>query len=261
MSLQLNSTRNIFIHDFDGVHYLYDDIPQIYEAFKVCARNAALEILKNEGGVKERADVDCAVYNSYAEFGTATYAILKLAEKENLDRALLSTYNRLRHKKMLDWIEKEHSYIMKPCEETTQCFQKLQQLGVSHGLLTAGDYKEWAEPFLEKKDTLKYFEQTCRLDFVEVGYYSKTKNSIPMKVALEKLKAKPEQVVFIEDSLKNFKPVKENYPEILTVLVSNEEDLLGHDDVDMQFSDLKTFLQFASEILSSYQCQHALTHN
>ena len=68
------------------------------------------------------------------------------------------------------------------------------------------------------------------------------------------MNVEPSQVVFIEDSLKNFKPIKEYYPEILTVLVNNDEDQTSHDDVDMQFLDLNAFLKSASETFSSYHC-------
>ena len=252
MGLTLDSGRIAFIHDFDGVHYRYQDLPGIHDEFARLAQDSALKILKDRNIESDRAGVKALLDQTYKDRGNPTYAISNMTEDKSF--ALKADFNRVRHAKLFEWMKEHHSHICKIDEERIKYFEQLEIFGIQHGLLTAGEYEDFAKKFLEKNETLKHFNISCLLDFAAVDGYSKMEHARPMEVAMYCMNVEPSQVVFIEDSLKNFKPIKEYYPEILTVLVNNDEDQTSHDDVDMQFLDLNAFLKSASETFSSYHC-------
>jgi len=258
MALTLTPTRTAFIHDFDGVHLAYAAVPQIHQQFAIFAQDSALKISKERGIITDRATVKAILDRTFKERGNPSYAISEITGDESFD--LQASFNRARHAKLFDWIKEHYPHACEIDQERIQYFEQLEIFGIQHGLLTAGEYDAWAKRFLEATNVLKFFKTSCLLDFRDVAGDSKAENSNPMQVAMHCLQVNPKQIVFIEDSLKNFEAIKRDYPDILTVLVNNEEDLTSHPDVDMQFQDLNAFLKFSSKTFSSYQCQNAMQH-
>ena len=211
----LTSDRKFLVHDFDGVHYDVDGFkPDIYTfcaAIKADVASIMFPFMK-------AARAEKIGRKSYDRTGDGLNYFTRIAEKLGIlddrftDRMHIE-YHRMQRMRTME----TNAHLFVPCERTNIAFDRLQESGVRHGLLTQSCLINWAVPQLKELDRLKYFDADALCGFAEVGYRSKKDSIEPIKYAVNRLGAEPSQIVFLEDNLDNLKRAKEYDERILNV--------------------------------------------
>jgi phosphoglycolate phosphatase-like HAD superfamily hydrolase len=126
---------------------------------------------------------------------------------------------------------------------------ELQRAGVTQSFLTQGCRVYWAEPVLEAKTVLPYFDLGLSMDFHDSNYETKKLSMRPIAEAIRRHGATPDKIVFLEDSVDNLVMSKQFDPRILTVMIS-PQPLPPEKEafVDIQMPDLVTFLEYARNV-------------
>ena len=212
---KLTADRKFWIHDFDGVHYDVDAFsPDIYTfcaAIKADVASVMFPFMKAVRAEK----IGRASYN---RTGDGLSYFTRIAEKMGIaddrfnDRMHIE-YHRMQRMRAME----SNAHLFAPCARTNTAFDRLQEQGVSHGLLTQSCLINWAVPQLKVLDRLKYFNEDALCGFAEVGYLTKKESIEPIKYAVNRLGADPSQIVFIEDNLDNLKKAREFDARILNV--------------------------------------------
>lgn len=233
MKQGLSRNRRFFIHDYDGVHYDYAAFGDVY-AFLAGVKVEAVALLLPD---LDPTDVRFMGTESYKKYGDGLKMYVDIAASRGFDakefRAELhALYHRIGHQRTLE----QHSAIFDPCNDTNRAFDSLRPY-TRHGILTLGCVENWTRPLLSRQNRLQYFEPQALIGFTETGFVSKTDSIRPLQMVMELLGARPEESVFLEDSLPNLKKAKELDEEICTVYVCHGTPLETLPDfVDIQVS-------------------------
>ncbi len=215
--------RDVFVHDFDGVHYDYADHPDIYDFLG----DVKAHVLKNlipeiPLTFAEMKDIGKA---SYRETGDGLRYFLPLAADHGYDEAEFRAQVHIDyHRVGCEWALEQCPYLFEPCESTNAGFDALQGK-VRHAILTQSCVDNWARPILQHMNRLQFFEQDKLIGFAECGFVTKADSTAPLEMAIKLMNADPRRVAFIEDSLLNLKKAKELSPDILTVYCHHKKPL------------------------------------
>lgn len=245
----LTPLRRAWVHDLDGVHHTYQGIPDIYAFYAQIKYQTLREDLPH----LSREDIRRIGLESYATTGDGLIGFVATAlesglapEKEDMFREGLF---RLFHKEKFEWVSQHASGILEPCQRTIDLMDRICGQGVRMGLLTQGCFPNWAQPILEARGTLPFFDRHACLDFHSVGYETKKHSTRPLEAAMKFLRATPEEVVFIEDSIDNLITAKSLSPAILCTLISPVPLKPEYKPyVDLHMPDLVTFLEYAHTV-------------
>ena len=112
---------------------------------------------------------------------------------------------------------------------------------VEHGILTQSCLANWAQPGLVRQRRLDYFG--VFVGFAEGGFVTKSRSTRPLETVMKLMNARPEETVFIEDSLCNLKKAKELDDRILTVHICHDQQCEIPDYVDIQVAKLPLYLK------------------
>lgn len=245
---ELLQGRDALIWDFDGVLYSYhfNDIPadKLNQNFFSANGKGAQELipwLSDEEAFNLGKETFLRYHDTVTGF--LSYAKdLEMSEKEFKSKLLVS---------QLKWSFKHISEnipeLIAPCEETNILFEQLSTY-VTHAMITHANAKYWAKPVSQNLGVEKYFDHIMGYD--DFDFKSKRESAYAVSLALEKLGAKPENAIFIEDQPKHLEIAKEAYPDICNVLIEAEEPIEKPDYVDIMVHRPKNFMQTLLEVLS-----------
>lgn len=250
---ELTADRTEFLHDWDGVHHTYGQphgkIKNIYEFYadtKVMVVSAFLPQL-SPGDIRQIG------HKSYKETGDGLLLFTDKAldlgvighrEAPDFRKNLFHDFNRIGTMR-LQILAQE---IFIPDHKTNAAFERLDGK-VRHGLLTQSCLRYWSGPQLDAQDKRRFFEPDALMDFADMRFVPKAQSYAPLAKLMSKMGARPEQTVFIEDSLANLERAKELDPRILTVYVCGDlplDKVPGY--VDIQVRHVADILNMAADL-------------
>lgn len=245
MKQQLTQDRKFVIHDFDGVHLeealfnaIYGNIYRFYARAKI----KAADILLPDHGMNYDQILIVGRQN-YLETGDGFAFFRHIAESRGMDtQQVYEKAHKLCHALAYAQAMESHEDNIIPCPETINGFERMKGL-VSHALLTMSCVETWAKPLMERKRILGYFEEHALIGARECNFENKASSTYPLAVALQRLKARPEESIFCEDNLANMRMAKALDQRILTVYVSQtatKNDI--PDFVDIHVVNITQFL-------------------
>lgn len=240
MKQVLTKSRTVFIHDFDGVHYPGNVIPDM-RAFLAKPKAEAAAQLLPDLGYDEAFQMGI---NSFIETHDGQLYYAQHAEKLGMDVAKFRRdFHKVFHINAQKYMEAEYSHLFAIDTKINQLFEETRPF-IRHGVLTQSCITQWATPFLTMLGRLDYFDEACRLGFVECDFETKAHSTKPLQKAITAMNASPEQVVFIEDTLANIERAKELDPRILTVHIhhGDHEGKNIPDYVDVSYNTLTPLL-------------------
>lgn len=240
MKIPFDKRRNVFIHDFDGVHYCFENHPNYPQFYLDCATHAITKSLDHPFTNQE---IEKIYRESYQNHGAPFMGFLRYAQEQGLDeKEFIMAYDRLFHEHAISNIYHGAPEWLRPCNQTRQLFSQLNGY-VQHGILSQANIDLWVRPILGVLGTLDYFKPQSMLGFKEVGGHLKASSPVPIQMAMDSFGVSSNRVAFIEDSHRNLKTAKEHYPDICTVLISSQRQ--DFDYVDVQVGSLLEFKQMA----------------
>ena len=260
MKQVLDAKRRTFIHDYDGVHYDYAIVPDIYAylgGIKVFLAETLFPAILAEIGPDELKRIGVHYYHSTGDGlrGFVELAMEKMGvDEKEFQRELHILYNKTNLQRTLQ----DFPGIFAPCSLINRSLDNLRG-HVRHGILTQSCVDNWARPGLKLQNRIGYFEEDAFVGFAEGGYVTKSHSTRPLETILKAMGAKPEESVFIEDSLPNLKKAKELDPRILTVHICHGNVCAVPDHVDIQVCTLDVFLNQVEALYAAPRQQPALT--
>jgi len=243
MKQVLDSNRRVFIHDYDGVHYDYAAFHDIYDFLG----DVKVEAIRNFFPDLDPIEAKARGKESYLVHKDGLKAFVDMAVKDGWNerefRAQLHIlYHQIGYKRVME----QYVGVFAPCEETHLAFQSLQG-HVRHGILTLSCVDNWAAPLLKKQNLFHFFEPDALIGFADFDFQNKADSTRPLELALERLKARAEESVFIEDTLSNLERAKQLNKRLLTAYVSHGKPLADLPDfVDVQVPKPLRLLQDAA---------------
>ena len=252
--LSLTPERTHWIHDFDGVHYdthLFDDVYGDIYAFYGQAKLKTARLLMpgltwSDEEIIQRGKKSYFTHMDglkvYIDFATASGITENALEFRR-------SFHKEYHQAAFANAMRTHSYVIAPDPALLSAMEELKPF-VRHGMVTMSCLQTWAAPFLQKMDMLRFFEDHALIGAEEVGFLNKKDSTQPLQIGMEKLGARPEQTIFIEDTIENLAMAKELDPRILTVHVVHGNQNSGPvaECVDIRVPCLKSFVKQAQDI-------------
>lgn len=252
MKQVLDHTRQKWGHDYDGVHNRYSHVPDIY-AYLGAIKIAALQIIFpsaiEELGADELQRIGVDFYHRTGDGlrGFVEMAMTNMGVDEHeFQRELHALYNKINFERTLQ----EYPQLFELCPTVNGRLDNLRGF-VSHGLVTQSCLVNWAVPGLKRQERFDYFLPHALIGFEEGGSVTKSHSTRPLETIMGLMGAKPEEFVFLEDSLGNLKKAKELDERILTIhICENETDDALPDYVDIRVPNLDTFLKQAEAVFA-----------
>jgi FMN phosphatase YigB (HAD superfamily) len=241
MKQVLGPNRRKIVHDYDGVHYDYAVVPDIYGFLgevKVFLAEKLFPTLLEEIGAAELKRIGVESYHKTGDGlrGFVDLAIERLGVDEaEFQRDLHILYNQTNMVRTLQ----QYPSIFEYCGQTNALMDSLRGY-VDHAILTQSCLDNWARPGLIRQQRHDYFKTF--VGFAEGGYVTKSHSTRPLETVMRQMNARPEETIFIEDSLPNLKKAKELDDRILTVHICHGQQCAVPDYVDIQARKLPIFL-------------------
>jgi len=245
---KLTKDRVFWVHDLDGVHHNYDGIPNIYEFY------ARMKILTIRPHFPHLSDDEIFTYGmkSYKETGDGMLLFCEYARERGMAEKEVSAFRqsnfRIFHQHAIAYMREFAPNVFVPRPAVIASFERLKP-HIMHGLLTQSCGIHWGRPILSAQQKIGYFNPDAIIDFADMGYITKAKRVEPLAGIMSIMGARPEQVVFIEDSLENLERAKELDQRILTVYVCRDlplSPLPGY--VDLQVRSVDDLLRMAADL-------------
>lgn len=246
----LTRNRTAWIYDVDDVLHNYEGAGDIYDFYaevkilhfgKFFPDLTAIQI--REIGLQSYKTLGDGILG-YVAYGLSTGVIPPGEEKLFRER-----FFRDFHKEKFRLVSERNLPLLKPHDRTTQLMDRLNNAGITQSFLTQGCRIHWAEPVLEAKEVLRFFERSISMDFFDSNFETKKLSIHPIAEAIRRHGVSPDKVVFIEDSIDNLVTAKQYDPRILTVLISPRPIAPEKEAfVDIHAPDLVTFLEYAKDI-------------
>lgn len=241
--LPLTTDRTFFIHDFDNVHWPYNALPNVYDFYaemKVLVVKPVLPHLSDD-------EIKTIGTRSYHETGDGLLLFSDYARQLGMDyeeaRSLLhSEFHRVAY----EHLKQRAPSIFTPCEKTNAAMAQTMPF-IHHVVLSQAHKEYWIEPMATSQNKLPFFKSV--IDFAGMGFTTKLMSPEPVARTMKHMTARPEQTVFIEDSLHNLEQAKKLDRRILTVYVYHDIPLsLLPAYVDMQVSSVDRLLTQAAQL-------------
>ena len=241
----LTPARRKVAHDYDGVHYDYAAMGDVYAFLgqvKLSLAEMLFPDLLAELGAAKIIEIGKA---SYHRTGDGLYDFVEMVHardpdrnREELQREVHVLYNQINMRRTLS----DFPDVFSECAATNA---SLSRIGghLHHGLATQSCLENWAVPGLKRQNRFHHFDPDALIGFAEGGFQTKSMSTEPLRRLLDKMKAQPEEVIFLEDSLENLRMAKTLDARILTVHICHDTpSAVLPDFVDIQVPKLHTFL-------------------
>lgn len=242
MKQLLTPQRDVVIFDCDGVFYSWNILGGMDAAKRIYAQSKAdvvprlLPCLSS----KEAADIGA---RSYAETGDGLAYFVPIAREQGYDEAAFrDELHTLYHKHLLGQIRKNHPEVLMPCTETLYHLDALSH--VRMGVISQSCRESWLLPLLEEQGILGRFNPAHLFGFKEFDWHEKSQSARGLGMIMDAMDVDPARVIFVEDTKKNLRPVKDEYPHALTVHLTDWQTTEPEDThVDLSFASKLEFLR------------------
>lgn len=136
-----------------------------------------------------------------------------------------------------------------PCEETPSLMHNMQEY--RHVILTYAT-KEWANKVLNHAGLIDYFQPNMILGAEDYNFEDKAHSARGILTALDRIGGNAEEVLFVEDTLPNLRPAKEEAG-VHTVYLHHNRPMNDNDMdfVDLTVQDTPELLKWFKEIPSA----------
>jgi FMN phosphatase YigB (HAD superfamily) len=253
---ELTPQRTHWIHDFDGVHYdthLFDDVyGNIYQFYGQAKLITFRKMMPGLEWSDEKIIAEGKKSFLKHKDGLKVYVDFALASGMTSNPVeYYEDFHRQFHKHAFDLAFRPNSgIIIQPDPGMLSLMGAIAPV-IRHGLVTMSCLQTWAAPFLEKMDMLRFFDSNALIGAKEADFLNKKNSTRPLQIGMEKLGARPEQTVFIEDTIENLVMAKKLDNRILTIWIPNEPfDGPLPESVDIRVPRLKAFLAMAQPVMA-----------
>ncbi len=240
--LTLDAQRTVLIHDLDGVHHRYDGLRDLYDFYA----QIKYQTLSPHFPEMSAEEIKRHGLDSYKQTGDGLLLFHDLAIARGMSKTEAAMFRerifRDFHQAGRQALEAQAPNIFKSCSLTLRLFEDVAPF-VRHGLLTQSCGENWGQPILQAQGKLRFFEAGALIDFAACDFVTKAMSVEPLRHIMRLMNARPEQCVFLEDSLANLERAKQLSPEIMTVYICHDLPLAELPSyVDMQARGLNEIL-------------------
>lgn len=200
--------KKLLVWDLDGCLYNYNAVPdqKFYALCDQIDAEAALELfpeLKFDHALALAESSFEKHHDCYGDF--LIYAENTGRDKVEIRQKLFERYHALLYERLLvhfpDFFE--HT------KQTLSAFRLVANSHFRFGLLSHSCMKGWGRPILAKMGVLEYFEPELLLGLDDYNFERKFESPAGMQRMMTLSGYAPEQIIFIEDSLRNALPAKQ----------------------------------------------------
>lgn len=201
----MKNTTNI-IWDIGNVLYPYSRVTEEYYAL---CHEAHVEIALEFFPMLSREEAQYLVDECYKTFHDCYGAFIPVMIHYGLD------LEETRFRMFKKHYAKLYELLIKHCpdifSDTTELVDAFRGTGgrVRHGILTQCCMESFGTPVLEKLGISPFFEPKAILGLDQVGFVKKAESTKPLRVALDRMDADPEDTCFVEDTLSNLERASE----------------------------------------------------
>lgn len=243
----LTDARTVFAHDFDGVHYsygLFTDVVDFYGSVNAEVTSKILPITFDDAKALNR--------KSYEATGDGFQMAIDIGQTHGHDPAELRRHLDIEyHKTLLIRIREQMPALLAPCAETIGHFESMHG-SIAHGVISQGHAGEWVSPILVDHKTIGFFPPGSVMGYADFGYENKAVSDLALRTFQKFFGAKPEEMVFLEDSPKNLKRGKEYSEKLMTVFIHHGKPFETLPDyIDMQAPTLRHFFAEVAKVQSA----------
>lgn len=243
MKQVLSAKRDTVVFDCDGVFYSWNVFGGMGKAMDFCAdvKVEATARLLPFLNAKEAADIG---RRSYEETGDGLTYFVSIAEENGMDGAeFREQMHMLYHQILFAHVRERVPSLLTPCLETSRLLYALSSR-VQFGVLSQGCRDNWITPLFEERGISNYFKPANIYGFKEFGWNEKSASAKGLSIVMEAMEVDPSQVVFVEDTFRNLRPVKETYEDVATVHIPDWQTPAPEDDyIDLSFASNMEFLR------------------
>lgn len=243
MKQVLSARRDIIIFDCDGVFYSWNAFGGMEKAKDFCAIVKA-EVTAHLLPFLSAPEAAAIGKRSYEETGDGLKYFVDIAQENGMDGLeFREQMHILYHQRQLARVRESVPGLLAPCAETNQHLYALSRR-VQFGVLSQGCRDNWINPLFEEKGIGGYFNPANIFGFREFDWHEKSASAKGLGIIMEAMEATPSRVVFVEDTMKNLRPVKEAYNEVATVHLADWQTPTPEDDyIDISLASNLEFLR------------------
>ncbi len=243
MKQTLTAQRDTVIFDCDGVFYSWNVFGGMDAAIDFCA-DVKAEVTSLLLPHLRPEDAKLIGRRSYKETGDGLLYFVEIAQERGMDgMEFREQMHSLYHQLQMLRVRERFPGLLSPCAESLEHLAALSGK-VQFGVLSQGCRDNWINPLFAEKGITGHFKAANIFGFREFGWNEKSASAKGLGIIMECMEVAPSRVVFVEDTKKNLRPVKETYEEIVTVHLSDWEAPDESDDyIDLSAASNLEFLR------------------
>lgn len=247
----LTPQRDVVIFDCDGVFYSWNALGGM-DAAKLFYAESKANVVPRLLPSLSREQAATIGAESYAKTGDGLAYFVPIAKEQGYDEvAFRDELHTLYHTALLLDIRRKHPQVLLPCTEMLHYLNELRH--VRMGILSQSCRQSWLLPLAEEKLILNLFNPAHLFGFKEFDWHEKSQSARGLGMIMKAMGVDPARVVFVEDTKQNLRPVKREYPHVLTVHLTDWQTTEPEDTyVDLSFPSLLGFLRDFHEIHRSH---------
>lgn len=249
MSSSLNNIQGV-CHDFDGVFYNPQDIPNYGEHFNVSVAHTIFEMFGNIIAPQDALKLNAEWYGKY---GDSVTGMLEWADKKGLSSPTIGTdfFKKFHQILYRSFMEVNATALTQPNLDLVKAFQNANS-SVKNGIATHGCAKEWARPLLPQMGLNNFIQNHAILGLDDSGFLRKSTHPDLVRMCLNALEVEASSAAYIEDTAVNLETNKEAEPKLTTVFLHHGSPLDSKPShIDFQFKNLAEYQRALNTALSS----------
>lgn len=243
MKQVLSAQRDTVIFDCDGVFYSWNVFGGMEKAMDFCAvvKAEVTALLLPFLSAQEAAAIG---KRSFEQTGDGLKYFVDIAEENGMDGVeFREQMHILYHQRQMMRVRETVPALLTPCVETSQHLYALGRR-VQFGVLSQGCRDNWITPLFEEKGIGDYFKPANIFGFREFGWNEKSASAKGLGIIMNAMEVDPSRVVFVEDTKKNLRPVKEEFEDVVTVHLADWQAPAPEDDyIDVAVASNLEFLR------------------
>jgi FMN phosphatase YigB (HAD superfamily) len=241
INLAVSNIKHV-ICDYDGV--LYDNaLMAPYEHMWNICRFKISQVAFPSLPFEELTKLSEMEFEDYLEILISRHLPKDPTQKQVLD--CKQKEQSLFHKNLFELVTPHSEIVLFPTRSVTNDFYNLKKVGVTFGILTLADKKEWVEPQIEYMGLQNIFSYI--LDYHGIKFLQKEFSPEPVAPAMKLAGTTPKETIFLEDNPRNLKMAKESFPEMTTIWINSKEE--KPEFVDYQVDNLKQALNQVNRLI------------
>lgn len=243
MKQVLSAQRDTVIFDCDGVFYSWNVYGGM-EGAKNFLADVKAEVTALILPFLTTDDAKTIGRRSYEETGDGLKYFVDIAVENGMDGdEFREQMHTLYHVCQMARVRKQFPNLLSPCQETIQHLSALSDR-VQWGVLSQGCRDHWITPLFREKAIDGFISPDKIFGFREFDWNEKSVSAKGLGKIMDYMGVDPSRVVFVEDTKKNLRPVKETYADVLTVHLADWEHPQPEDNyIDLEVASNLDFLR------------------